>query len=309
MLTKRPAYFPAKFLSLSLLCSTLIASFVLLPLSTAEEVSEPKLFFKFGAIADCQYCDADGARRQYRRSPQKLRECIADFNSQKLTHVVNLGDFIDRDWESFDVVIPIIEKSKAPVRHVLGNHDFSVEDRFKELVPGRLGLEGRYYSFSVMNWRILVLDTNDLSLYAYAKGTAEYVQSLEIYEALGGDLPKYNGGIGATQLEWLEKELAAADLAGQRVMLHSHHPIYPPGSHAAWNADEVVSLLERHDCVAVYMNGHNHRGAYGYKKGIHYVTLKGMVDTEETAYSVVSVFEDRIVVKGSGRQDDLSLEF
>ena len=71
----------------------------------------------------------------------------------------------------------------------------------------------------------------------------------------------------------------------------------------------MVSLLERHDCVAVYMNGHNHRGAYGYKKGIHYVTLKGMVDTEETAYSVVSVFEDRIAVKGSGRQDDLSLEF
>ncbi|HCR28723.1 MAG TPA: hypothetical protein DIV79_01735 [Opitutae bacterium] len=309
MLTKRPAYVPAKFLSLSLLCSTLIASFVLLPLLTAEEVSEPKLFFKFGAIADCQYCDADGAWRQYRRSPQKLRECIADFNSQSLTHVVHLGDFIDRDWESFDVVIPIIEKSKAPVRHVLGNHDFSVEDRFKELVPGRLGLEGRYYSFSVMNWRILVLDTNDLSLYAHAKGTAEYVQSLGIYEALGGDLPKYNGGIGATQLEWLEKELVAADLAGQRVMLHSHHPVYPPGSHNAWNADEVVSLLERHDCVAVYMNGHNHRGAYGYKKGIHYVTLKGMVDTEETAYSVVSVFEDRIAVKGSGRQDDLSLEF
>ena len=34
------------------------------------------------------------------------------------------------------------------------------------------------------------------------------------------------------------------------------------------------------------MNGHNHRGAYGYKKGIHYV-VKGMVDTEETVYAII----------------------
>ena len=192
-----------------------------------------------------------------------------------------------------------MEKSKAPVRHVLGNQGFRLKIDLRSLCPVGLDWKSYGYSFSVMNWRLIVLDTNDLSLYAYAKGTAEYVQSLEIYEALGGDLPKYNGGIGATQLEWLEKELAAADLAGQRVSLIVITLSTRPVLTLARNADEVVSLLERHDCVAVYMNGHNHRGAYGYKKGIHYVTLKGMVDTEETAYSVVSVFEDRIAVKGA----------
>ena len=308
MLTARPVYFPAKFSSLSPFCKSLIASVVLVPFLTAEDVSEPKLLFKFGAIADCQYCDAEGTRRQYRMSPTKLQKCVEDYNSQELNHVVHLGDFIDRDWESFDVVLPIIGKSIAPVRHVLGNHDFSVDDRYKDRVPERLGLDERYYGFSAGNWRFLILDTNDISLYAYPDGSPRHKESLKAYEALGGDLPKYNGGVGATQLEWLEKELEAADLAGQRVMLHSHHPVYPPGSHTAWNAGEVVSLLERHDCVAVYMNGHNHRGAYGYKKGIHYVTLKGMVDTEETAYAVVSILEDRIEVRGKGRQDDLILE-
>lgn len=283
---------------------------LMIALSTvaADGPGSEKPPLKFGAIADCQYCDADSPRRKYRLSPAKLQECIADFNSQHLSHVVHLGDFIDRDWKSFDVVAPIMDQSKAPVRHVLGNHDFSVEDRYKDRVPARLGLEDRYYSFIVGQWRFIVLDSNDVSLYAYPKDSPKYNESLNTYESLGGNLPKYNGGMGEAQLNWLENELSEAGRMGQRAIVHSHHPVYPPGSHAVWNAEEVVSLLERHDCVKAYVNGHNHRGAYGFKKGIHYVTLKGMVDTEETAYAVVSIYEDRIEVRGKGRQDDLLLE-
>ncbi len=274
----------------------------------AEVDNQEQPPLRFGAIADCQYCDADSPRRKYRLSPAKLQECIADFNSQELSHVVHLGDFIDRDWKSFDVVAPIMDESKAPVRHVLGNHDFSVEDRYKDRVPGRLGLESRYYSFIVGQWRFIVLDSNDVSLYAYPKGSRKYNESLNTYQSLGANLPKYNGGVGETQLNWLENELSDAGRMGQRVILHSHHPVYPPGSHVVWNAEEVISLLEKHESVTAYINGHNHRGAYGFKKGIHYVTLKGMVDTEETAYAVISIYEDRIEVRGKGRQDELLLE-
>ncbi len=41
---------------------------------------------------------------------------------------------------------------------------------------------------------------------------------------------------------------------------------------------------------------------------LNFLSTKGMVDTKETAYSVVSVFEDRIEVDGTGRQDDFALE-
>jgi len=273
-----------------------------------ENLRSEERLFAFGAIADCQYCDCDGTRRQYRLSPDKLMNCVEDLNTKDLTHVVHLGDFIDKDWESFDVVIPIMDGLEAPVRHVLGNHDFSVADEFKNRVPKLLGLKQRYYDFAVEKWRFLVLDTNDVSLYAFPEGSKRAKSSQEIYDSLGGKLPKYNGGVGEKQLKWIARKLKQAESKGESVILHSHHPVYPFTSHAAWNAEEVVALIEEFDCVAAYINGHNHAGAYGLKKGVHYLTLKGMVDTEETSYSVISVYPDLLRVEGTGRQDDYFLE-
>ena len=67
-----------------------------------------KTSFTFGAIADCQYCDGDTAgARQYRNSPAKLQKAVEHLNTMDLEFTVHLGDFIDRDWASFDVVTPI----------------------------------------------------------------------------------------------------------------------------------------------------------------------------------------------------------
>ena len=66
----------------------------------------------------------------------------------------------------------------------------------------------------------------------------------------------------------------------------------------------IDSLLARYPCVAAYLNGHNHAGNYGERDGIHYLTLKGMVDTEKTAYAVIEVYPDRLAVKGFGRETD-----
>jgi len=284
-----------------------LGAFRLLASTGAGQAAEQPLF-QFGAIADCQYHDSEAERRKYSRSPEKLRACIADFNRQELSHVVHLGDFIDRDWESFDVVLPIAATSKARFYHVLGNHDFSVADEYKSRVPERLGLTERYYDFAVGKWRFLILDTNDLSLYGHPKDSPEHARSLAYFEASPIDLKAYNGGIGERQLAWIEAALEKAEAAGEAVILHSHHPVYPIDHHAAWNAEEITALLEKYPCVAAYINGHRHDGAYGYKGGIHYLTLKGMVDTEETAYASVKVFEDRIEVHGEGRQDDYFLE-
>jgi hypothetical protein len=56
--------------------------------------------------------------------------------------------------------------------------------------------------------------------------------------------------------------------------------------------------------VKAYINGHNHKGKYGQKNGIHYLTLKGMVETESNAYSIIGIFQDRIKVIGYGRETD-----
>ena len=95
-----------------------LAVFCAIQLNAAEPL------FRFGAIADCQYCDKTSGTRKYSDSPRKLHECVAHYNKLDLTFVVHLGDFIDRDFASFDVVGPIFGQLKAPRYHVLGNHDF-----------------------------------------------------------------------------------------------------------------------------------------------------------------------------------------
>ena len=91
--------------------------------------------------------------------------------------------------------------------------------------------------------------------------------------------------------------------------MHAHHPVYPLSrGHNLWNDQELIALIEKHSCVAAYINGHNHNGAYAVKNGVHYLTLKGMVDTEENSYCVMKIFDDRIEVRGRGRQEDFRLE-
>jgi len=70
----------------------------------------------------------------------------------------------------------------------------------------------------------------------------------------------------------------------------------------------VIALLEEFTCVKAYINGHNHKGKYGIKNGIHYLTCKGMVDTDESAYSIIQVYQAKLQVKGYGRESNRSLE-
>ena len=115
-----------------------LAGWIAITVATHLPAAEPKPgspLFRFGAVADCQYCSQTSLLRKYNLSPKKLTECVEQYNKLDLAFVVHLGDFIARDFESFKVVTPIFAKLKAPHFHVLGNHDFSVVDEKKELVP------------------------------------------------------------------------------------------------------------------------------------------------------------------------------
>lgn len=276
-------------------------------LRTVSAQEEARSEFSFGALADCQYCDEEGTKRKYRLSPRKLAEAVEAYNRMDLEFVVHLGDFIDRDFSSFDVVVPIFERLKTRGYHVLGNHDFSVADERKKDVPGRLGLRARYYDFAVAGWRFLVVDGNDVSLYAHPKGSPETEAARRYHRALEGSPPTWNGAVGADQLRWIRETLRQADANGEKAVLFCHFPVYPRNAHNLWNADEVRTAIEESGNVVAWINGHNHAGHYGRNAGVHYLTLKGMVDTEQTAYSVVKVYRDRLEVTGRGRQESRTL--
>ncbi len=265
--------------------------------------------FSFGIIADCQYCSDPGSGvRKYAQSEEKLQACVQHFNTLDLEFVVHLGDFIDRDFESFDVISPIYAELKAPKYHVLGNHDFSVADDKKSLVPAKLDMPSKYYDFEIKGWRFVVLDGNDISFHGYPEGSKEYSDAAAYYEKNDISSPKWNGAMGKAQLKWLEKTLKKAAKNHENVVLYSHFPIFPENVHNLWNASEALELIEKYPCVKAYINGHNHAGNYGAHAGIHYVTMKGMVDTEETSYAVVHVTNDSMEIKGFGREQDKDLK-
>ncbi len=269
---------------------------------------------RFGVVADVQYADQDRkGTRCYRESSRKLAACVDALNREDLAFVIHLGDFIDRGFESFDKLLPVFDRLRAPGHFALGNHDFDVESGKKQDVPARLGMEERYFDFVVGAWRFVVLDGNDVSLYANPAGSGKERQARAILDAMKarGDrnAKPWNGALGAEQTAWLRGRLDKATARDERVVLFCHFPVFPVNEHNLWKDREVVALLEEYGCVAAWINGHNHAGAYARKRGIHYLTLKGMVETPDTtAWATVSAGLSHLFVNGRGREEDRILE-
>ncbi len=258
-----------------------------------------------GLIADVQYADRITAEgRWYRKSPERLREAVAEINSQNPDFTVQLGDLIDKDFKSFDPIMEILEGLNAPLHHLLGNHDYSVSDANKSQVPERMGLTENYYHFDDKGWRFIFLDGNQISLHAYPQDSDEYKAALD-YHAKFENAPTWNGALGSEQLEWLDRTLTDAPNA----IIFCHYPVYPANQHNLWDADELIAVLESHQSVKAYISGHNHRGNYGEMAGIHYLTMKGMVEMGGNAYSLLRIYGDALLISGTGRERDRLLEY
>lgn len=262
---------------------------------------------KIGVFADCQYCDCEAAgTRFYRNSATKLESCIEYFNNDdEIEFIVNLGDLIDRDFESFESMKPIMEKSERKIYSVIGNHDLSVDKSVIEEVPRKLNLGETWYSLSKDDWHFVFLNGNDITFQSNNQKVLQ--QALKITEKLNSEgKPNYhdwNGGIGKKQLRWLEKELKAAQKKNRKVAVFCHYPLLPFEAHALWNSEEVIEILEKQGIVKIYLNGHNHRGNYIFQNGIHFVNLKGMVETEnENAFSIISFIGTQIEIEGFGSE-------
>ncbi|MGB3585141.1 MAG: metallophosphoesterase [Tunicatimonas sp.] len=277
-------------------------------------VVEP--IFSFGVIADVQYCDCPPTEvRFYRKSTDKLEECLTMLNKQDLAFTLDVGDLIDRDYPSFEIILQEYQQAKAQIYRTLGNHDYSVEPEWLADVPKRIGLPASgYYDFVHDNWRFIVLNGTEVSTYAHPPGSEAFQQAEKLMEELekeGKSWAKpWNAGVSNQQLRWLEQRLKKARRANQKVIVMGHYPLYPEDPHNLWNAEEVITALEQSGNVMAYFNGHNHAGNYGQKKGIHYLNFKGMVDTpDQNTFAAVHVHTDHLQVQGFGREDSRELGF
>ena len=271
-------------------------------------VSNSEPLFSFGLVADAQYADKEPAGdRHYRSSLGNLEAAVQLFNEREVAFVAHLGDLIDEDFLSYNDILPIFNQLASPGKIVLGNHEFSVAEAEKKNVVPRLGLEARYYDFVVEGWRFIALDGQGLSTFAPADGALRAAE--ELLQALNdrgaANAYDWNGGVDAVQLQWLQDRLELATQNEESVVLFSHFPVFPHSmTHNLWNDREVTHLLTTYPVVKAWFNGHNHAGFTGILDGIHFVTLKGMVNhPKENAFSIAHVYSDRIVVEGMGAED------
>lgn len=296
---------------LSLIC---IVWFVWLTGMSHQSLYAQQPLFSFGVIADVQYCDCEHAgTRHYRSSVRKLQAAVDTLNQKDIEFVVSLGDYIDRNFNSFDTLNQITSRLKVPLYHVIGNHDYSVEATHQEEVPQVLDLKERYYDFGKEGWRFIALDGNFVSIHGTPKDDKRHETATAMLQALKDkEAPNaydWNGAVGSEQLQWLEKKLKKAQRKNEKVILLCHFPLTPEdGAETLWDAREVRNLLKDKDHVFAYFNGHAHKERYLYDDGLHYLTFAGMVEEESNAFAIVHVYEDHLEIQGYGRSAHRNLE-
>jgi hypothetical protein len=266
----------------------------------------------FGVLTDIQFAVAPASgSRHYDRSWLKLRRALETFEGRGVRFVVHLGDLIDHDAASYDVILPAFAHAPAPVRFVLGNHDFDVAPELRAGLLARLGVGRGYYAFSEGEWRFIVLNGDELG-FNFPKDEALARESAGMFAALTAagrpNATQWNGGAGRDQLAFLEAELRAADRDGRPAAVFCHFPVFPPAGHNLWNDEAVVALLGRHPSAKAFFSGHNHAGDEAVKDGVVYLTFAGLVETPDSlAGAVVTLARDRLVVDGFGREPDRTL--
>ncbi|WP_375483710.1 TIGR03767 family metallophosphoesterase [uncultured Jatrophihabitans sp.] len=112
----------------------------------------------------------------------------------------------------------------------------------------------------------------------------------------------WQGSLDLEQLDWLEAQLRAADADRRYVVLASHHPMSTLVNDRTSDAPrgrrvlgaELLTVLARHPCVVLWLNGHTHATAVVPHGSWWELTAPSLIDWPQQARVVE-------VLQGSGR--------
>ncbi len=247
----------------------------------------------FGIVTDAHYADTDPkGSRHYRESLVKMTEFVNLMNDKKVDFIIELGDFKDQGkpvleestLKYLDAIEKVYGQFNGPRYHVLGNHDvdsISKEQFFARVENTGIAKESSYYSFDLKGIHFVVLDAN-------------YVADGSDYDH--GNFDWTDANIPPKQLNWFKKDLASST---RPVIIFVHQQLDVTGSTGVKNGPEVRQVLQDSKRVLAVFQGHHHPGHYSYIEGIHYYTLKAMVEeggVKNSSYAIVEVYNDNSIV-------------
>ena len=204
---------------------------------------------------------------------------------------MELGDLIDAaDVDVEKSYLAKINREFAALckdrYYVLGNH--CVDTLTKEEFLGGVEQDKSYLSFDRGGWHFVVLDA------CFRSDGQPY----------GRKNSKWNdANIPPAQLEWLEADLKAAS---RPTIVFVHQRLDVSNDHGVKNCAAVRKILEQPGRVQSVFQGHSHKNDYKEIAGIHYCTLRAMVEgsgPENSGASLLTLQPDgAIVLKGFREQ-------
>lgn len=259
----------------------------------------------FGMFTDVHYADIpERGTRIYRQSLDKVNQCIDTMNRRKAGFLIELGDFKDMpvppDKKATLSYLQTIETAFSRFTgeryHVLGNHDvdcISKEDFFTIARNSGTNERNSRYSFEKGGYHFIVLDACFDSLgISYNNGKFDW----------------RDANVPPGEMAWLESDLASTKLP---VILFVHQLLYGSSDATVRNAPAVRAILEKSRQVLCVFQGHEHSGGYEKINGIHYYTLKGMIEGHfpgSGSFAIVTLSPGKIAVRGYGNAISMTLD-
>ena len=255
--------------------------------------TDNKIKLSFGIVTDAHYADTDASgTRQYRESLAKMTECVSLMNEKKVDFLIELGDLKDQGnpakEEATLKYLTAIEKVYGQFTgsryHVLGNHDIDSisKKQFLDRVENTgIAKESTYYSFDSKGFHFVVLDAN------YKADGSDYDH---------GNFDWTDTNVPPKVLDWLKKDLLSSS---NPVIAFVHQQLDVAGITGVKNAVKVRQALQDNKRVLAVFQGHHHPGHYSYIEGIHYYTLKAMVEgsgEKNNSYAIVDVNVDNSII-------------
>jgi len=247
---------------------------------------------RFGIVTDSHYADADTiGSRYYRHSLDKMNECVELMNEKKVDFLIELGDFKDQNNPPIEqktitylrAIEKVFQKFNGPTYHVLGNHDMdsiSKKQFLNNIENTDINSSKSYYSFDFNGLHFVILDAN------YKYDGTDYNH---------GNFDWTDANIPPAESNWLIRDLAATS---KPTILFIHQLLDGTGAVYVNNAADIRRILEQSGKVRTVFQGHHHEGNYSYIEGIHYYTLKAMVEgpgEENNSYAIVEILPDQSI--------------